>query len=938
MNPEEPGQAARERFRLGDRWITPGANDIDGIHVDPKSMDVLLALIEAAPSVMSGQALLDRVWSGVVVVPNVVYQTIAQLRKALGDDAHAPRYIQTISRRGYRIIAEIAPAQAVTATDDFRQGRRRRHNLPFALTSFVGRRRELAEVEALLSSHPLVTLTGVGGCGKTRLALASATARLDDFPDGVWLVELAAVADAAALEPLVASTLGVQMMPGLSLRDSLLVALEGQQRLVVLDNCEHLIEACAGLAGALLRRLPGLRILATSREPLGIAGEHPLKILPFEVPEQTIEPAVRSLADNDSVQLFVERAGLSSPGFAVTAENGSAIASICRAVDGIPLALELAAARLHALSVEDIASHLATGFRLLIGGNRTALPQHRTLQATLDWSYALLSEPSRVLLRRLSVFANGFTMKAAKAVGGDNPLGPDDVLDLLTRLVEQSMVQVVSAAGATSRYRLLEPVRQYARMRLKESGESAAARDRHRDYFVALGEELMDESHNGSRVDLYPRFEAEFDNFELALNWCLETDTQMGLRLAISYCKIAEAAAPAGDTWRRGRLKLKEFLTRTPASAPMRAWALTHVTSLPLTDLDLKSRRELLEQALTLVRHDSTMASGTREILEVTCRTKLGIALIALREKEAGARLIESALTMARDSGDPHALAWCLMNLSWQGNATTDGYADECIAAFRRTDNDVGLARALRRRCEMSLLGESFESMSREWGDELLELARAQGNSDMEMRAEAFIAILTEQEGDPDQAVKLLEQSVERMPKGVWRNHYELGRMLVRLGNHARAESVLRGFLAEALKLVKPSRLIRDDDTSGSPYATRMEQWLFAIQPTVRQEQEWALALALLGFALIAGMRRQYPKAARLYGASMHYRDRLRFGIYATEQSLHDKIIPRVESALGDHAWAGLRAEGAAMSVEQLTALAMLNERADVLPLGRRRG
>lgn len=355
-------------------------------------------------------------------------------------------------------------------------------------------------------------------------------------------------------------------------------------------------------------------------------------------------------------------------------------------------------------------------------------------------------------------------------------------------------------------------------------------------------------------------------------------------------------------------------------------------------DLDRSRRRELLEQAVALASNDTDLDARTKLVVELTCLTKLGLTLIEMGESDQGARMVESALASARASGDAYALASCLMSLSWQGDPAAESRANECAEAYRRSGNQVGLARAPRRRCEIGLAGESFAFVEREWANELVELARAQKNNDLITRAMVFVALQTEQEGDLGRAVEILQRSVEQMPMGVWRNQFELGRALCQLGEYTRAESVLRDFLREAFKLLKPSRLVPDDDPPWTPYSTAMEQWLFGAQPTARQEQEWAFALALLGLALVAGARKQYPRAARLYGASTHFRKKLRFRIYATEKSLHDKIVPRIESALGANAWNSLRAEGAAMTVEQQTALAMLGERADVVAIRERRG
>ena len=292
MNAERPRPVANERFRVGDRWVTPSANEIDGVRVDQKTMEVLIALVEVAPAVMSGQAILDRVWPEVVVVPNVVYQAITQLRKVLGDEAHAPRYIETIPRRGYRIVAELKRAEPALPNGRKGSFEPRMDNLPNPLTSFVGREYELAESRKLLQSNRLLTLTGVGGCGKTRLAVALGKACQADFADGVWLVELASITDETRVGAHVATALGVSEGGGASAQERLVEVLANKRLLLIMDNCEHLIDACAQLAEALLVRSPGVCIVATSREALGIGGERALQVHPLATPNVTQHPSL----------------------------------------------------------------------------------------------------------------------------------------------------------------------------------------------------------------------------------------------------------------------------------------------------------------------------------------------------------------------------------------------------------------------------------------------------------------------------------------------------------------------------------------------------------------------------------------------------------------------------------------------------------------------
>ena len=383
--------------------------------------------------------------------------------------------------------------------------------LPRQLTSFVGREAEVAEVARLLREAPLVTLTGPGGVGKTRLALEVAGRAAGAWPDGVGFVDLAPIADPELVPEAVAAALGLRETPGRPLLATLTDALRPKRLLLVLDNCEHLLDAAAALADALLRACPSVGVLATSREPLGVPGEAPYRVPSLAVPDPDRPLPAARLAQVEAVRLFAARAAVVRPGFGVTERNAGAVAAVCRRLDGLPLALELAAAQARALSVAQLTARLDDRFRLLTGGPRVALARHQTLRAAIDWSYDLLTARERTLFARLSVFAGGFTLEAAEAVGADHasaPRGPGappgatgraleapDVLGLLTRLVDKSLVTATPIDGADEadgavRYRLLETLRQYAGERLRAAGGAAAAHDRHAAHFLARTEAL----------------------------------------------------------------------------------------------------------------------------------------------------------------------------------------------------------------------------------------------------------------------------------------------------------------------------------------------------------------------------------------------------------------------------------------------------------------
>jgi predicted ATPase len=400
------------------------------------------------------------------------------------------------------------------------------NNLPVQLTSFVGRERELAETRKLLSHTPLLTLIGPGGTGKTRLTLQLAAEILPEFPDGVWLVQLAQLADPALVLPTIAAELGIREVPGVLLIDLVTRFVESRQLLIILDNCEHLVESCAQQAEHLLSHCPSLKMIASSREALGIAGETVYRVPPLALPPVG-RAALETMQQSEAVQLFIQRAAAVKPNIVLNERNAPAVAQICRRLDGIPLALELAAARVALLTPEQIATHLDDRFRLLTGGSRTALPRQQTLRSLIDWSYDLLSEPECLLFCQLSVFVGGWSLEAAEAVSPEL-----DVLELLAQLVQKSLV-VVEERGepAATRFRLLETIRQYARDKLLKRGNVEQVRDRHLEYYLNFVEAGEPNLYGPHRLEWIDRFELDLDNFRAALQWGLEYNIDAALRL-----------------------------------------------------------------------------------------------------------------------------------------------------------------------------------------------------------------------------------------------------------------------------------------------------------------------------------------------------------------------------------------------------------------------
>lgn len=469
------------------------------------------------------------------------------------------------------------------------------NNLTIQLTSFIGREREITEVKRVLGGTRLVTLTGSGGAGKTRLALQVAADVVEAYPNGIWLAEFAPIADPTLVPKIVASALNVPEQPGHNMTETLTDSLRRKTLLLVLDNCEHLLTDCAELTTALLRACPQVRILTTSREALGVPGETLWRVPSLSLPDAGQVPTVEDMVQCEAVRLFVDRAVATAPEFAITPKNASAIARICQRLDGIPLAIELAAARVKVLAVDQIAARLDDRFRLLTGGSRIAVPRQQTLRATMDWSYGLLLEKERAVFRQLSVFAGGWALEAAEAVCVGKRIKKHAVLDLLAELVEKSLVEMETQDGE-ARYRFLETIRQYSWEKLVESKEAAAVRTRHRDWYLALAERAESELHGPQQGVWLERLESEHDNLRAALRWSKteEGGAEAWLRLAgaLHWFWNIRGHASEGRDWLEGALS-----TKRDTSASVRARALCGAGILAWRQGDINRASMLLQEA-----------------------------------------------------------------------------------------------------------------------------------------------------------------------------------------------------------------------------------------------------------------------------------------------------------------------------------------------------
>lgn len=744
------------------------------------------------------------------------------------------------------------------------------NNLPVQLTSFIGRAREMAEVERLLRERRLLTLHGTGGCGKTRLAVEIASDLLSEYPDGVWLVELSSTLDPALVPQAVASTLGVREEPdrpllareerGRPLLDRLIDHLQPKKLLLILDNCEHLVDACARLAEALLQSCPHLNVLATSRSPLGIAGETVRRVPSLSTPDPKRLPPLNKMREYEAVQLFVERAQAVSPAFELTRENAPIVAEICHRLDGIPLAIELAAARVKILSAEQIAARLGDRFRLLTGGSRTALPRQQTLQAMIDWSYNLLSESERALLRRLSVFSGGFTLEATEAICVDDlnsgaeredaAVARDHVLDLLTQLVDKSLV-VVDERGDEARHRLLETVRQYALEKLVEANEAEPVRRRHRDWFLALAERAEPELILGPRhASWLDCLELEHDNLRIALEWSLTVgETDAFYRLVGALWRFWEVRGYLSE----GRNWLTAALERCDDVPPkLRVKALLGAGVLAWYQDDYQRATKLLHEALRLYRRLGDKMGVALALIA------LGSVATSQGDYQAARERFAQSLDIFRELNMKEGVANVLLNLGtviWRQGEHEQATAlhEESLDIFRTLEHTWGIAVVL-----------------------------------VQLGAEAW------RQGEYDRATALSQEALDLFKElghkwGIGHSLYILGLVAQRQGDQGKATELLR----ESLTLQREM-----GDRGG-------------------------MARCMEGLAEVACARGDDERAAKLFGAAEALREQIGAPLPPTDRAHYERHLEAARIRLGEEAFQTAWLEAQSLTLESALQLAL---------------
>jgi predicted ATPase/DNA-binding XRE family transcriptional regulator len=684
-------------------------------------------------------------------------------------------------------------------------------NLPASLTSFIGREKEQAEILTIISKYRLITLVGSGGVGKTRLSSKVGEQVLGDYAHGVWLVELAPILDPLLVPRTTAISIGLYEEPKRPIIDMLCDYLREKKMLIILDNCEHLVAATASMADQLLRAAPNLRILASSREALGLAGEVTYRVPSLRLPDMRHLPSIESLSQYEAVQLFIDRAASAVPAFKVKNEDAPALVQICHHLDGIPLAIELAAAKVRVLSLEQINKRLDDRFHLLTGEIRTALPQHQTLRAAIDWSYDLLSPAEQILFQRLSVFVNGWTLEAAESVCSDTNLKSEDVLDLLIQLINKSLVNIEELqnetgyrTGESPRYRMLETIRQYANEKLADSGNGDALRDKHLEYFVNFAETAKPHLRRAEQIEWLKQLDAEYENLRSALAWAMDKPSaEPGLRLASalsSYWNMREYFVE-GAKWLDQALK-KEWDENKKSEKAARARALYGRADFAdlLDELDVM--KTSAESALALCKEveDTWGIAYSHALLATHLRLLgdnqaskpffeqslnefqrlgdawgesfvsgrlVGVLMLVGRPQNEYRELRQRAIARARISGDRHRLAESL--IGYANNFMIESQWDQAEKIFQEAEQlltEISLSSEINQgigfHASIFFARGNYEEakVALKWDIEhLLRIGERSGQAD----SWNFLELIAEIENDPQSAVEYAQKSLDLM-------------------------------------------------------------------------------------------------------------------------------------------------------------------------------
>ena len=760
-------------------------------------------------------------------------------------------------------------------------------NLPIPLTSFIGRKKDISLIQQRLIGHRLVTLIGAGGIGKTRLSQHVASQLLGEYADGVWLVELASLNDPALVPQTVAALFGIQQ--GTNSRavvETLVHFLRAKTVLLILDNCEQLLDACAQLADNLLKNCPNLKILATSREALGIIGEALYQVRSLTIPKLHPIETLEQLNDYESIRLFDERAQLVQMDFALTRENASSVAQICARLDGIPLAIELAAVRVQTFSAEQIASQLNDCFHTLTGGSRTALPRHQTLEASIDWSWHLLYDAEQIVLRRLAAFAGEFSLEAAGQVCSGEGIESRQIVSLLSQLVTKSLVVANQESGRERRYRLLETIRQYAHERLVEAGEEESIRARHLEYFLQLSENAEPALQSPEQLEWYALLTEERDNLRAALAWAEKMDVEAGLWISGRLWRFWEDVdLREGERW------LKKFLDRPESHRQphARAKALYAYGIILYLTVQYSPLSAIAEECLATYQMLGDRY-GEFDGLIVLSRYRFATNDPTCME------LAQQALALARGLGDVWRQAFALGHLGWTNELDDQqriSYYREAISLFRKAGDMRQLENHLGILGNFEILGGDFASAQAHL-NEALELSQNLNRRGDVGSIFNGLSRIESIKGNFEKARALLEECITNAIELGHRNNYlwdstQLGHLIVQQGQPTEAREI---FLETTQEFFKDANII-------------------------------GVCYSLEGMAGLYAATSQPTRAARLIGWADATREQIKDTRPLLEQAAIDKIVAACIAELGEAAFKDAFQAGKRMTLDEAVAYSL---------------
>ena len=772
------------------------------------------------------------------------------------------------------------------------------NNLPVELTSFIGREKEIAEVKQQLIDHRLVTLTGSGGTGKTRLSLQVAADLLDQFPHGIWFVELAPLTDPKLVSQTILSTIGLNEQPGTPPLELLKEYLHGKKSLIVLDNCEHLIEASSRVTDILLNVAPGLKILASSRESLGVRGELAYPVPSLSLPDIKHLPVIEQLSQYEAVRLFIDRAALVFPRFDVDKQNAPFIAQICYRLDGIPLAIELAAARVKFMSVEQISKRLDDRFRLLTGGSRTALPRQQTLRALIDWSYDILSEKEQILLRRLSVFADSWTLEAVEDICDGNGIESHEILDLLSQLVNKSLVVVIEKSQmrdrflsnhGSLRYRMLETIRQYAGEKLEGAGEGNKIRDCHFDFYFQAVKQVVTEFFGPKELVWLIWLDYEWDNLRTAVEWSLETHPDAGLELVNCLGFLFLNNLNNLSDMQRWLLQLLAHPANS-ARTVTRARGLLHWAWYANSNYEFSAQiQSMIEEAISIYEE-----CGDRNGL---AHGYLAAALAA-ETLETGLVSFEKALNLLRETNDKVWTGFALLYFGWlietQNYARKLASLEESLTIYRELGFISGIIEALKQLGALAIREGNFELAHLRLDEGLLLLQKHASILGSSITMSYDLGDLAYYEGNYELAQIYYENCLS------WAN--AKGLPLPAAWANARL-----GYLYTRLGEVETARLYYQE----------------ALIPYRKGNSRVGVIFTIEGFASLATSERQWDRAIRLFSWASKLRQESGELRPPVEQASVDGDLAATRDHLTGAEFTSLAAAGSIMTMDQAIALAL---------------